>query len=51
MRIWQEAVKKSSQWAAGLGPGAGTGEELNKQGKADEAAENKKGAGKAAEGK
>jgi hypothetical protein len=34
-----------------IGTGAGTGGELNKQGKAVEAAENKKGAGEVAEGK
>ncbi len=43
-----EEVVAVGSW---IGTGAGTGGELNKQGKADEAAENKKGAGEAAEGK
>jgi hypothetical protein len=44
---WEE-VAAAGSW---IGTGAGTGGELNKQGEADEATENKKVAGKAAEGK
>jgi hypothetical protein len=44
---WEEVVTAGS-W---VGNGAGTGGELNKQGEADEATENKEGAGQDAEGK
>jgi hypothetical protein len=47
---WEEVVTAGS-W---IGTGAGTGGELNKQGKAgeaDEATDNKEGAGEATEGK
>ncbi len=44
---WEEVVAVGS-W---IGTGARTGGELNKQGEADMAAENKEGAGEAAEGK
>jgi hypothetical protein len=44
---WEEVVAVGS----GIGTGAGTVAELNKQGKVDEAAENKQREGVAAEGK
>jgi ribosomal protein L44E len=47
MWLWQEAVKKSLQWAT---TGAGTSVELNKKGEADETADNNGWAGRAAEG-
>jgi hypothetical protein len=44
---WEEVVAVGS-W---IGTGAGTCGELNKHGEADEAAENKEGAGETAQGK
>ncbi len=41
MRIWQEAGKTSSQWAAEFRTGAGTGVELDKKNEADGAAKGK----------
>jgi hypothetical protein len=48
MRIWQEAGKTSSQWAAEFRTGAGTGVELDKKIEADGAAKGKILAGGAA---